>query len=74
MQRLHHATAQLNADEVEVLADVADRYVQGRQQYGALDLNRDLRDFDGEADDELLDFLGYRAAARRRRLRAAGSA
>lgn len=72
VQRLHQATAHLNADEVEVLADVAARYVQGRQTYGALDLDRDLRDFVREGDDELLDFLGYRAAARLRRARAAG--
>ena len=51
--------AELNRDELAVVAEVCRRMARGRQQYGALDLARDERDFAGEARAEVYDLLAY---------------
>jgi hypothetical protein len=51
----------LNADELEVLLEVAEALVHGSVKYGALDLNNDVRDFAAEALEEQRDYLAYRA-------------
>jgi len=61
---LLEAAADLGADELRVLARIARRLAMGARQYGALDVVRDARDFDGkEAREEIEDCLVYFACA-----------
>jgi len=61
---LLEAAADLGADELRVLARIARRLAMGARQYGALDVVRDARDFDGkEAREEIEDSLVYFACA-----------
>ena len=62
-ERIDAAVAQLGADELEVLATIAERLVMGRAQYGALHVESDRRDFGHEAMEECCDGLAYSAAA-----------
>jgi len=58
------ATAEfLNADELEVLIEVAQGLVRGQTNYGFLDVDNDDRDFVSEGCEELRDCLNYVAAA-----------
>jgi hypothetical protein len=65
----------LPADEREVLALVVEGLERGLQVYGELHLDRDTRDFEQEALEELRDAAIYGAAgvARRRRQARAGA-
>jgi hypothetical protein len=51
----------LGADEVRVLVRIAERLQHGRKVYGALDVERDGRDFRREAREEIEDALVYSA-------------
>ncbi|MCK6553322.1 hypothetical protein L6Q96_01850 [Candidatus Binatia bacterium] len=54
------ATAsELGPDELRVLRLLAARLALGRRQYGALDLDRDTRDFGVEAVAEAADLAIY---------------
>jgi hypothetical protein len=64
--------AQLGADELAVIVELATRLAAGRAQYGELQLATDARDFAAEAADELRDYLIYRAIDSLRRRRQAG--
>jgi len=61
VNRLDRARAELNADEIEVLALVAERLVMGRIQYGPLNIDRDPRDWGLESRAEILDKTAYDA-------------
>lgn len=63
-------SADLNQDELDVLIEVADGLKRGRDAYGPLDIATDRRDFDAEAQDELRDFVVYRAIAALKKRRA----
>ena len=68
--------AQLGDDELRLLTLLAARALGGEARYGRLDVQRDRRDFEHEALEELLDGLFYIAAAllkARRRDRRHGS-
>lgn len=49
-------------DELRVLARVLDGIERGREQYGPLDIERDVRDWRREGADEMRDWLFYCAA------------
>lgn len=51
----------LNADEMRVLLEIAKRLRMGQEQYGALDIADDPRDFVKEAHEEFLDAAVYLA-------------
>lgn len=70
-QSIADHAATLGADELDVLEHVASRLVMGAQQYGALVLETDGRDWDKEASEELVDALVYRAALAQQALRRA---
>ena len=53
--------AKLGGDELEVLRHIARRLVVGGRQYGALSLDTDDRDWNREAEEELVDAMVYRA-------------
>ena len=53
----------LNDDEQRVLLAIAKRLAMGREQYGALDLATDPRDWTKEAYEEALDMSNYLAMA-----------
>ena len=77
LARISEILRQLGPDELAVVEEVAARLqVAGRASYGELKLEADQRDFDREADEELLDGFGYLAMAalqrRRRRQRGGG--
>jgi hypothetical protein len=61
--RVLAALDQLEGDELEVLAEVADGLVRGRGCYGRLELATDRRDMAIEALEEARDGLVYAAAA-----------
>src|SRR5690606_16522373 len=61
-QRLMTAASQLGEGEIEVLALVAERLLQGQSWYGLLRLGTDQRDFHREALEEVADGLVYAAA------------
>lgn len=51
----------LNADELEVLTEIAQRIVRGQKTYGYMDLDElDGRDLLVEADEEDDDWIVYR--------------
>ena len=52
----------LGDDEVRVLARIAGRLLRGAQVYGRLDIQRDARDLQKEAREEIEDSLVYFAA------------
>lgn len=58
-------------DELRVIDEVLMGLERGRDEYGPLDLGRDDRDFEAEADAELRDCLFYLAAHRVAQRRAA---
>jgi hypothetical protein len=61
---LQKLLSQLGRDEVRVLTRIAQRLLEGRRVYGALDLRRDRRAFLAkEAREEVEDFLVYAACA-----------
>ncbi len=51
----------LNADETEVLLRITQRLVLGRQQYGALDISTDKRNWAEQAAEEAFDGSVYHA-------------
>jgi hypothetical protein len=55
--------AQLDDDSLLVVDMVVRRFLQGREQYGPLNLNTDRRDWLAESGEELIDLLGYLAMA-----------
>ena len=61
--RIQAALAALGADELEVLALVADGLVGGRGIYGELELSADRRDMVGEGLEEARDAAIYLTAA-----------
>lgn len=61
-QRIAEAASILGADELEVLAIVAERLADGRRRYGELRPATDPRDFGTEALEEIADALVYAAA------------
>lgn len=71
-ERLLAALSDLAADEVSVVALVAERLAAGRRTYGELHLVQDARDFVREAAEELLDASVYLAANLERVGRAQG--
>ena len=54
--------AQLGADELDLLEHIARRLVMGGRTYGPLNLETDNRDWDREAEEELVDAMVYRTA------------
>lgn len=75
LERISFAVHQLGRDELEVVAEVAEGLVAGRNVYGELQIDTDHRDHEREALDELRDGIVYAAVAaiqrRRRRAEAA---
>lgn len=63
LHRLLLAAAGLGDDEIEVLTLIATRLAEGTRIYGRLHLDRDSRDFQHEALEEVTDALVYVAAA-----------
>ena len=63
MNALLMAADRLGVDEILVLAEQADRMVMGEQIHGKMNLNV-ARDWDREAEEELLDYLVYRSCKR----------
>lgn len=61
--------ADLNQDELDVAIEVVDGLKRGRGPYGPLVIADDRRDFDAEMQDELRDFVVYRAIAKLKRQR-----
>jgi hypothetical protein len=59
LSRLTAVAADLGADELAVLLLVAERLDKGRERYGALNVERDRRDFAVEALEEAADALVY---------------
>ncbi len=52
-------TAKLNADEMDVLVEVAEGLVKGREVYGEMDVVDGRYDYAKEAGEELRDFMAY---------------
>ncbi len=74
LRRLDTCARQMNCDELEVLAVVAERLMgPGREQYGPLDIDSDGRDWDQEGGEEFIDAAVYGAvkciANQRRKVR-----
>lgn len=59
--RLLAAMTSLGADELEVVAIIAERLVAGRGVYGEWNAGADERDFRHEAAEEFLDAAAYAA-------------
>jgi hypothetical protein len=59
----------LNDDELDVLGQVFDGLVAGREVYGPLDTDSDPRDFTAAAAEELRDAITYQAIEVQRRRR-----
>jgi hypothetical protein len=57
----------LDIDELRVLNVIAKRLVLGKGQYGALDIDRDPRDWHRELSEELADAMVYLACAELRK-------
>ena len=55
------AWQELGEDERRVLLVLAERLRRGMKQYGKLDIKRDRRDFQHEANEEFLDASVYLA-------------
>ena len=53
--------SQLEPDALRVWLRIGERLIQGRRDYGDLDLERDQRDFGAEAQEESLDMAVYLA-------------
>lgn len=53
--------SELNEDETEVLLRITERLVLGRQQYGALAIDSDQRDWAEQAAQEAFDGSVYHA-------------
>lgn len=70
-QTLEATTEFMTRDEMEVLVEVAQGLVRGQEVHGFMDIDSDERDFDDEADEEMRDWLVYRAMAKIRARRAA---
>ena len=51
----------LNADETEVILRITQRLVMGREQYGALDIDNDKRNWAEQAAEEAFDGSVYHA-------------
>jgi hypothetical protein len=62
LARLTTVAEQLGADELSVLLLVAERLLEGRERYGALNLDTDPRDFRRECFEELADAAVYLGA------------
>lgn len=63
---------ELTRDELAVVVQVVTRLLDvGRRSYGPLQLDSDQRDFEAEADDEITDWMIYRAMNRISRARRA---
>lgn len=62
-RQLLRISAGLGADELAVLVLIAGRLAKGRDTYGPLHLDRDSRDFQREALEEVADGLSYSAMA-----------
>lgn len=60
----------LGPDEVEVIAEITDRIVMGRQLYGELRIDTDNRDWMKELEAEILDSSVYSAVKIIKRRRA----
>lgn len=68
--RVIEAMEDLNIDELEVLAEIAESLVAGVEVYGHLDIETDGRDFAQEATNEFRDaalYLYMRGLQRRRK-------
>lgn len=61
--RIDDAVDRLGADELRVLALVAERLAAGRRSYGELRLHSDARDWRQEMAEEVADALVYAACA-----------
>lgn len=61
--QLNDVVGQLGDDELAVLLVIGERVRGGRQQYGALTIAADQRDFAAEAFEEVADGLFYCGAA-----------
>ena len=62
--RLLRLITELGEQERVILTRVAERLKAGQDRYGRFDLTRDSRNFDSEAECELLDWLVYREASK----------
>jgi hypothetical protein len=60
LARLMEDASDLEPDALRVVALIAARLRRARQQYGALDLATDRRNFAHEESEEMLDALAYR--------------
>lgn len=60
--RLSVVAERLGSSELAVLVLVAERLLEGRQRYGALNIDTDPRDFRREAFEELADACVYLGA------------
>lgn len=56
---LYEHARQLRGDELRVLVTQAERLAMGRKQYGALDIDKDSRDWIEQAVEEGLDHISY---------------
>ena len=66
LYELWQIVQRLNADERAPLLVLARRIAMGREQYGALDLATDSRDFRSELLEELADGVAYAVWAKRK--------
>jgi hypothetical protein len=66
LYELWQIVQRLNADERAPLLVLARRIAMGREQYGALDLVTDARDFRSELLEELADGVAYAVWAKRK--------
>ena len=57
----------LDKGSLRALGWIADRLRRGFEQYGPLDIEGDMRDWDREANEEAADYLVYKACADLRR-------
>lgn len=67
-QTLRTLAAELEDQELHVLAWLANRLLHGQRTYGALNLLHDRRDFEHEGAEELADFALYSAMREVRRI------
>ncbi len=63
LDRLTTIAEQLGAAELSVLLLVAERLLEGRRRYGALNLATDPRDWQAEGLAEILDCVCYLSCA-----------
>lgn len=59
--RLSAILSKLGPDELEVVAELAERLYEGQRCYGLLNLSVDRRDWPGEQRAEIKDLLIYAA-------------